>query len=685
MATDEPRETEETKEDLTEYEQIMPEDAPFEDGFGLKTIWAILFVGIVMLPGAIYLGLVTGQSMAGASEWVTIILFLEIAKRSFVRLRTQEILIIYWVAAGLLGIGVKLGTGAHLYGGPFGGLIWDQYLIQSPAAKGLDKYIPGWVTPPLDSPVYAERTFVHPDWILPVLVLFLVMIINQTARLSFGYVMFRITSDIEQLPFPMEPVHARGVTALAETSAKAEGWRWRVFSTGTCIGLVWGLLYVVVPTLSGIFLTETVQVLPIPFIDFTSEVKTILPAAVFGIGTDLGHLLIGFVLPFYVVVGSFIGAVLANLVINPVLYEHTDILSRWAPGMTAIPASISNRFDFWLSFGIGTSFVIAATGFYMVGKTLLEQRKLQQETGHHSVKISMEDLPEGRGDLPMKWPLVLWVMASLAAIGLCQWLVPEFQWYWLVFFAFIYTPVSSYIGARMIGLTGSPYGASIPYIREAAIFLSGYKGVAVWFAPIPLHDHGLAVRQFKQLELTKTKTGSYIKMVVITSFVIFICSFMFYEFIWRLGPIPSSTYPYVQLFWPFEATMQTMWLKATLPPEEVQGAAGMELLADIIKPEYIIAGFVTGGLLYLALVAIKVPVLAFFGFVNGLAQWPHFVILNFAGAMLGRYHFSKRFGESKWQAYAPILLAGYSCGMGLIGMTSIAVALISKAVSQVVF
>ena len=239
----------------------------------------------------------------------------------------------------------------------------------------------------------------------------------------------------------------------------------------------------VVPTLSGIFLTETVQVLPIPFIDFTAEVKTILPAAVFGIGTDLGHLLIGFVLPFYVVVGSFIGAVLANLVINPLLYTYTDILSRWAPGMTAIPASISNRFDFWLSFGIGTSFVIALTGFYMVGKTLLEQRKVQQETGHHSVKISMEDLPEGRGDIPMKWPLVLWVMGSLAAIGLCQWLVPEFHWLWLVFFAFIYTPVSSYIGARMIGLTGSPYGASIPYIREAAIFMSGYKG---WRCGLPL-------------------------------------------------------------------------------------------------------------------------------------------------------------------------------------------------------
>ena len=684
MAT-EPRDAEETKEDLAEYEQIMPEDAPFEEGFGWKTIWATVFVGLVMLPGAIYLGLVTGQSMAGASEWVTIILFLEIAKRSFVRLKTQEILIIYWVAAGLLGIGVKLGSGAHLYGGPFGGLIWDQYLIQSPAAMGLDKYIPNWVTPPLDSPVYADRTFVHSDWALPVLILFLVMIINQTARLSFGYVMYRITSDIEQLPFPLEPVHARGCTALAETSSKTEGWRWRVFSTGTCIGLVWGLLYVVVPTLSGIFLTETVQVLPIPFIDFTAEVKTILPAAVFGLGTDLGHVLLGFVLPFYVVVGSFIGAVLGNLVINPMLYLHTDVLSRWAPGMTAIPASISNRFDFWLSFGIGTSIVIALTGFYMVGKTLLEQRKVQRETGHHSLKISLDDLPEGRGDIAMKWPLVLWVLASFAAIGLCYWLVPEFHWGWLVFFAFIYTPVSSYIGARMIGLTGSPYGASIPYIREAAILLSGYKGVAVWFAPIPLHDHGLAVRSFKQLELTKTKIGSYVKMVAITSVVIFLCSFMFYEFIWRLGPIPSSTYPYVQLFWPFEATMQTMWLKSTLPPGEVQGAAGLELLRDIIKLKYIGVGLLSGGLIYVALVALKVPVLAFFGFVNGLAQWPHFVILNFAGAMLGRYHFSKRFGESKWKAYAPILLAGYSCGMGLIGMTSIAVALISKAVSQVVF
>ena len=58
---------------------LIPKDLLFEPGFNIKTLWAALFVGFIMLPGAIYLGLVTGQSMAGGAEWVTLILFIEIA------------------------------------------------------------------------------------------------------------------------------------------------------------------------------------------------------------------------------------------------------------------------------------------------------------------------------------------------------------------------------------------------------------------------------------------------------------------------------------------------------------------------------------------------------------------------------------------------------------------------------
>ena len=40
-----------------------------------------------MMPGAIYLGLVAGTSLGQAAEWTTIILFTEVARRSFVTLK----------------------------------------------------------------------------------------------------------------------------------------------------------------------------------------------------------------------------------------------------------------------------------------------------------------------------------------------------------------------------------------------------------------------------------------------------------------------------------------------------------------------------------------------------------------------------------------------------------------------
>ena len=97
---------------------LTREDLTFQPGFDMKTIYAALFVGFIMMPGAIYLGLVTGQSMAGGAEWVTMILFIEIAKRSFVQMRPQQVIILYWVAGGLVTMGGKLGTGAEFFGGP---------------------------------------------------------------------------------------------------------------------------------------------------------------------------------------------------------------------------------------------------------------------------------------------------------------------------------------------------------------------------------------------------------------------------------------------------------------------------------------------------------------------------------------------------------------------------------------
>jgi len=392
--------------------ELMPEGAPYESGFNMRSIWAALFVGFIMLPGAIYLGLVTGQSMGGAASWVTIIVFIEITKRTFGRLKTQEVIILYWIAGGLITMGGKLGMAANLFGGPFGGLVWDQYLIQSPQAIGLAEHIPKWVVPALGSPALEARSFFHRDWWIlsespflgPVLVLMVVIVLSRINTISLGYVMFRVTSDVERLPFPMAYVAAGGATALAETSGKTETWRWRVFSIGSFIGVMWGVIYVVVPTLSGLFLTKTVTILPIPFADFTPAVRGIFPTAIFAIATNLSFLLAGFVLPFWVVVGGFAAGIVGNFLINPILYK-AGILHSWSPGMATIPTRICNSIDFWLSFSIGTSVCIALIGFGTAGRALWKRHRQRR---NELAKLPLDererarargDLPEGRGDM----------------------------------------------------------------------------------------------------------------------------------------------------------------------------------------------------------------------------------------------------------------------------------------------
>ena len=104
---------------LRERTEALSGDAnvPFEEGFTMKTFIGALFVGLIMAPGAIYLGLVAGQGLGGAAQWVTIVLFAEVARRSFLPLKRQEIYMLFYVAGGLASA-VLADRG--ISGGPFG-------------------------------------------------------------------------------------------------------------------------------------------------------------------------------------------------------------------------------------------------------------------------------------------------------------------------------------------------------------------------------------------------------------------------------------------------------------------------------------------------------------------------------------------------------------------------------------
>jgi hypothetical protein len=192
--------------ELEEFRQIMEVPSTFEEGFRWSSLLGAIFVALLMVPGAIYMGLLAGHAEIGAAaQWVTVILFIEVAKRAHRHLNRSEIFVLFFMASAAMGM-------------PFSGLLWHQFFLNSDAAAaaGIAEQLPRWYAPPPSSASYSERTFLHADW-LPVIGMVLFgSFFGQLSNLVLGYGLFRVASDFERLPFPMAPVGAQGIMAMAE-------------------------------------------------------------------------------------------------------------------------------------------------------------------------------------------------------------------------------------------------------------------------------------------------------------------------------------------------------------------------------------------------------------------------------------------------------------------------------------
>lgn len=630
----------------------------WESGFGFKSIVAALFIGMVMMPGSLYMGLIAGAGLGPAAQWVTVILFIEIARRAFSSLKSPEIFVLYYMA----GAAIML---------PYSGLLWNQYIVQSDAAArlGLTGQFPSWFAPGED--VLSQRTFLHWGWAPAIGLVLLQMIFTRLERFGLGYILFRITSDVERLPFPLAPIGAAGVVALAETSQGKESWRWRVFSIGAVLGLAFGFVYVGIPTISGELLLQPIMPLDIPWTDFTNRTDAVMPAVPFGISFDLGHYILGMVLPFWAVMGEAIGMLL-TMIANPILHRY-GILASWQPGSDTIQTQFANTVDFYFSFGIGITIAIALIGLFHVFSSMRRSRKNGDlDASSRPDWRRLFHPPEGRGDISLWIALGIYVISTCTYISLCHfWLVPDFPLWILLGYGFVYTPVLSYVSARMEGVVGQY--VDVPLVREGAFILSGYQKIDIWFAPIPISNDSQHVVYFRQVELTGTRITSILKAEFIILPIILISTVMFSEFIWRLAPIPSPVYPFTEKMWDLQALNMCLTYSAT--------TEGGGQFAQAFRPEYIAAGTSIAMVAYASMARLGMPILLAYGMIRGMggALLPHFVIPHFIGAMIGRYVFYKRYG-AQWRQYAPVLMAGFSCGMGLISMLALGFVLVSKSV-----
>jgi len=700
------RKPENQDKELERYRSLLQSASEYKDGFGWTTVVGIIFCGLIMMPGGIYLSLMTGANISMAAQWVTVIMFMEIARRALRPLNTQNLIVLLHAAHVMIA--------AHFLfpGGPMGELVYRGYLVGSEAVRdaGMIDAFPTWFAPKFDSPAITERNLLHIDWLVPVAIALAVLVASLVKKYTLGYFFFRLTSDVERLPFPLAPISAQGAMALAESEEEDDkneglvtklekdpdkegedkganlkkGDRWRVFSLGAYMGIAFGFLQVGIPAITSLFLAEPFYLIPQPFIDTTTTTEGFLPATPTGIAFDLGLLFMGFVLPFWSVMGTAFAIVL-TIILNPIL-QNLGILRTWQPGMDTVNTTFANNIDFYLSFGIGAGFGIAAVSIFSTIRDLRARSKaLREQNDTLDASGSVWALPrDDRGDYPLWIALVLYVVTSL---GLLVMICSLLGWAanivgFVAFFLFIYNPFISYVNARLLGIAGQTI--VIPHIKEIGFVLSGAKGVDIWLAPVPQDNFGYMAQAYRVNELTGVNFWSLIKTEIVALPVLFILSLAFWGFIWKSDPVPSDIFPAAQVKWELHAKNQVLLFSSTFQTDDEGNRVPFDQteLGKALHYPVIGVSFASVTAAFTILSSFGLPVMFVYGFLRGIGDLPHMMVMEVVGALIARIYLWKRFGTTRFLTLAPALLAGYMTGVGLIGMATIALRLIKSAVSS---
>ncbi|MHC4295320.1 MAG: peptide transporter [Planctomycetota bacterium] len=661
--------------ELEHYRTLVEVPSTFEDGFGWTSFLGTLFVAALMIPGTMYMKLLAGYGVGQAAQWMTVILFIEVARRAHKQLRRGEVFVLFYIALA-----------AMLQ--PLSGILYNQFFAQSQAATGMGvaEYIPIWYSP-TDPDILAERNLLNPAWYPAIGIVIFHMIMGRINSTFLSYGMFRLASDIERLPFPMANIGAEGIAALVEQQyeesqrareQETESWRWRVFSVGGVLGLSFGLLYLFLPAITTAVLDEPISILPIPFVDFTQKTSGMLDAVATGLSLNIGQLVIGMVLPFFAVMGSFLGYIL-QFIANPILYD-ARILTSWDPTDDTILTMFKNIMDFYFSFSFGIMIAVALTGIYAIVRSLRRRKKAQEENRSEEDEVALsERIHPDRGDMKPMWVIVIYLATTMCYITLSGYLI---NWNpnvmaTLFFFGFIYTPMICYFTVRIEGAAGQV--VQLPVIRQAAFILSGYQGgVDIWLLPVPFAQYGVLGRFYRVAELTGTRFFSIWKAELALIPIIIIAGVIFAQFIWQLAEIPGPEYPYADRIWELNAATQCIMYTSTL--------GRFSKFQEAFNWKYLATGTGVGVSIFALTSLLRLPAMLFYGLAKGLTgvAFPHVIPTQFIGALIGRFYFERRMGL-RWRQYIPVAAAGFACGMGLITVLGIGVNFLANSVIQIPF
>jgi hypothetical protein len=645
-----------------------------ESGLTSRTWPVILYGAFILMPANIYLMLVAGQSLLGPISFIALILWVEAARLSRKPLSTAEAFIVYSVSA--VAAGQMLFYMYAIYPAYFRiSEISNSTLFSfkdpvTGAIKTFGEAAPAWWAPPRE--VVLQRSFLHKEWILPLLVGAASWVCHMLADLSMGVLGRELFVKVEKLPFPYAQPPAEACKALTRNDPEAK----KVFTVCGLVGTVWGLI-IYFPVALG----KKIIDFPIPWADFNHSLHSVLRGASFGVAMDILAFTGGFIVPLRVIVSMLIGAMaiqffgnawatgglaefLGNLgfhdiatspawqgIVNPATGQH--YFNRYIEGM-GISQILPNQLFVWMPVFIGGMVAAGLLHIFSSPRELARTFKGLLQTGRTTVSREEQTLSL----LPLA---ILFVSSVVGAVILFRFLNPEFPWYIIAPFALFWSLLFSLIDIRAVGTTG--YRIEPPYVREGLIISMHPKNINVWFAPWPVALGSSAwVQHFKTAELVNCAPRSLILAYLLAYPVGMAANLVFVSIFWSIAPIPSAVYPYAEIVLPVWANNLCIWISAAMPNAS-EGTK--QLVSQLFNYHWMVATFGIFTAVFLLGKVFKRFALSVIGLAVGMAMPLPFAVSLFIGGMAAQY-IRRKTGPEWFSVNRNIIVAGLAVGEGVV-------------------
>ncbi len=629
-----------------------------EFGISWRALMAILVSATVLLPVQIFLSLATPLSVSWAP--VILLLFVELARFFHAPLTKEEAFIIYFASAVAVGESVLVG-----YTVPFLGFPFRVYLVQSPyfVALGFHKHVPWWFLPPLTSEAIRFRTLLHPDWAFYIGITVLNELITLGMIIPMSFILAQLYIEVEKLPFPIAQVQRDLILSLVERDPE----RHKYFVFSVVVGIIYSMILYGIPIITMAAFGKPFSVtgsIIWSFFDLTERLQAILPGAIFGISFDILSMTSAWVIPTYMIISALIASIAIFVIGNHLaLILPLDYFKIWRrdyfPGAGLVWLFQRSIFDIWINVNLGLAIVTGVIpmileykNYVMAFKNLVKLPERFKKAGYPSL-------------IPL---LTIYFLAVGCSLAIFMYFVPRFPFYLLLPFVawgFIWPFISAWSFAT-IGITPP----QPPLMREATILLSGYKGLDVWFAgwvAQPGNGPGILVNIYRVAYWLGVNPRTYLKAVAIAIPLLYICSLFYVDLFWRLAPMPSVMYPWIEITWPIQALNWVIW-----PSMAVKG------FFPTLRLELILYTIVIASILAIVLKVLRLPLSILVGLLWGTNTMPHGLVGLLIGNLVGRY-LQRRIGKEVWDKVKTVIIAGLILGNAITIGLGAAILLIVKA------